>query len=313
MNYPFANGRIAAIDNYILDRTKLAKLAKVPKKEFNAALVDLGYGEEASGNLEDLINFELLATKSLVDEISPQKFFTDLFFLENDAINIKTIYKMKIFGYKNIDTFKSLGIFSRNELEDIILSGNTFTLSKELKKFFNVINEKITNVDNPRLISAIIDNALYGYILDVLKKNTNPILKEYFQARIDTTNILIIIRAKKLNWDQSQTSEMFLDGGLIPKSKILNAVIKSNITRTFTDYYQGRLDSGLSRYKENGKIERLEAYFDELILSIISVHQFDAFSIGPIIYYFLKKLAEAKNIRMIYANEEIEINNLLQY
>jgi vacuolar-type H+-ATPase subunit C/Vma6 len=45
----------------------------------------------------------------------------------------------------------------------------------------------------------------------------------------------------------------------------------------------------------------------------MSEYKNDAFGIGIIMYYYLKKLAEAKNIRYIYANQEVDIDNLLDY
>ena len=313
MNYPYANGRIAAIDNDILDRTQLSKLLKTSKSDFVATLVDLGYGNNTDGNLEDLINREISDTKVLLDEISPQKEFTDLFYLENDLINIKAIYKMKIFGYDNFSSFKSLGIFSREQVEKIILSNNFEGLSPEYKSLFTDINKVLEGIDNPRLISAKIDNAVYRFLLKILKKHQNPILKQYFQFRIDTANILTIIRAKRLGWEVEQCGEMFIDHGLISIEDLTKAFYANDLSKMFTTYYQGKLDNGLKGYHDNDNVNRLEMYFDELILELMANYRYEAFSIGPIVYYFLKKQAEAKNIRLIYANDNLDINDLLRY
>ena len=39
----------------------------------------------------------------------------------------------------------------------------------------------------------------------------------------------------------------------------------------------------------------------------------ESFSIGPIIYYYLQKISEAKNIRMIYASTYFNPSDLLDY
>lgn len=312
MNYPYANGIIAAIDNRILDLTQFAKLIKVKRSDFINTLIELGYGESHNTQLDTLINNEISRTKALLDEISPQKHFTDLFYLENDVINIKALYKAKIFAIDN-KFIKNLGIFSYPELEDIILNDNLNHLPKDIKKLFTDINTEIADLDNPRLISTRIDNALYRYLLRILEKHRNPILKQYFQARIDIANILTIIRAKALKWDLGQTIEMFIEGGLINKAYLRSAFALKNINNAFRDFYNGRLDNGLRAYSESGNINDLEKYFDELILEMMAEYRFDPFSIGPIVYYFLKKQAEAKNIRLIYANDDIEINKLLKY
>ena len=55
---------------------------------------------------------------------------------------------------------------------------------------------------------------------------------------------------------------------------------------------------------------------DKLMLEEIKRFKYDAFDIGPVIYYYLLKVAEAKNIRMIYAqagNEQVDMSQLLEY
>ena len=45
MNYPYANGTIAAIEEKILDKNKLSKLLQKQPQEVIKSLADLGYGE----------------------------------------------------------------------------------------------------------------------------------------------------------------------------------------------------------------------------------------------------------------------------
>ena len=72
MNYPYANGYIKAIENKLLDRTKLAKLFKTDKEEFYDALLDMGYGVSGS-TVEELIESELSVLRKTIDEITPEK------------------------------------------------------------------------------------------------------------------------------------------------------------------------------------------------------------------------------------------------
>lgn len=313
MNYPYANGRIAVIENKILDRSKLLKLTKVEKKDFIPTLIDMGYSESGFTSLEEVIDKEILFIKTLLEEISPDKEFTDLFYLENDAINIKAMYKSKIYGINNPIKFMVYGIFSKAKLEDIIINNNLFGLDNDLKSMFNNINNDLEEVTNPRIVSAIIDNAIYGYLLKVLKKNKNPILKQYFQAKIDLANVLINVRVKRLGWDLAITKDMYIDGGVIKTEELEIAFNLKSMTNVFSNYYHNKLSKGLMKYAEDGDVNQLEMYFDELMLDIMSEYKFDAFNIGPIVYYFLKKQAEAKNIRLIYANQNLEISNLIKY
>ena len=95
MNYPYANGIISVIENKVLDRNKLYVLSTYEKKEFIKVLLAMNYGGSGE-NLEDLIASENNRVKDLLKEISPKKEDTNLFYLVNDAQNIKILYKIKI-------------------------------------------------------------------------------------------------------------------------------------------------------------------------------------------------------------------------
>ena len=46
---------------------------------------------------------------------------------------------------------------------------------------------------------------------------------------------------------------------------------------------------------------------------MMKVYRDDAFDIGPMIYYYLLKQAEAKNIRLIYGTTELGLGELIDY
>ena len=108
MDFPFANGVVKAIESGLLDRAKYAKLAKIDRNEFPAVLSSFGYGSQET-DLESLIRSELTELKRLIDEITPDPRATALFFLPNDAINLKILWKEKQFGIARPERLSTLG------------------------------------------------------------------------------------------------------------------------------------------------------------------------------------------------------------
>jgi len=313
MNYPYANGQVKALENKLLDRNKLTKLMKINKNDFLKTLIDLGYGYSNSKNIEEIINDELLNIKKLFDEISPQKKYTDLFFLAYDAINIKAFYKSKIFKVDNHDLFVQTGIIPKDILKLAIFEEDYSLLSKEYQKLLININDKVQELDNPRIISAIIDNSIFQFILQ--RSNNNDSLQTYFQGFIDFANVLTFIRSLRINWKFKDFSNMYLENGKISLDVYENLYELSNeaIMKGFNNYYNEKVTKGLRVYYDSKDLSLLERHFDKLLLELMSEFQHDSFGIGPIIYYYLKKQAEAKNIRLIYASNDVQINDLLIY
>lgn len=310
MNYPYAVGSVKVVEANILDRNKLAKLFKLNNEEFIKTLIDLGYGNTNSNNLEEIINSEILTTKTYLDSITPDKRHTDLFYFASDAINIKAMYKNKFFNVKQ-DIYVNFGVFDKELLTKAIYHEDYQGLSKSLIKLFKAINRQLEGITSPRELSAIIDKAIFNYIF---KENSNQTLKVYFKAFVDFNNVVTFVRSRNLNWQVDKFLEMFIDGGEIDKNVFLSAFEVSKDTESFfKDYYQDKIAKGLKAYFEKEDLDVLERYFDKLILTIMQEYRHDSFGIGPIIYYFLEKQAEAKNIRMIYAQSDIEVYDLLEY
>ncbi len=316
MDYLYANGIIKAIDNNVLDKNRLSKLLHLDKQSLLKTLTDMGYGSnDHNDNLEDLINSELSKVKTLLESISPNKEFTDLFFLQYDALNIKILWKMKIFKLGSKKLLVDYGSIDKEVLSKAILEDDYGEIKPGLKSLLKSISDKVSELNNPRLVSAYIDNSVYSYAFKQLGMFPNKNLKPYFEVSIDIANVLTLVRSLKLNWDVNQYLEMFIDGGKVSKNTFIDVYGSSNdaIVKAVSDFYGNRLAIGLSSYFTNKDLDKLEKYYSELLLIVMKDYEYDSFNIGPLIYYYLKKQAEANNIRLIYADSNIELNGLIEY
>lgn len=314
MNYPYANGYIKAIENKLLDKGKFAKLCKTDKPDFYDALVDLGYGSYGS-TVEELIESELSELRKTIDALTPEKKYTDLFFLSLDCINIKAYYKMKLFSKIDPDFYTKNGNLEKEKLQKAIFENDYTELPKTYQKFLSKLDEDLKGIENPRTLSAKIDNAIFKFIHDSLALSYKPALKTYFGLTADLKNILSLIRSRKLGWEYNDFQDMFIVGGEIPLASFENIYTKNDeeLLKAFKAYYQEKLYPGLKQYFENEDLNALERYFDNFLLETMKVFRNDAFGIGPIFYYYLVKEAEAKNIKTIYASENPALSDLIEY
>lgn len=312
MNYPYANGQIKALENNIFDKMKYSKLIKTPKEDYLKVLGELGYSHEAN-TLEEMINEELAEVKALIDKLSPQKQYTDLFFLANDALNIKVMYKKKLFNV-NMDVFIGTGTISKELMKEAVFEGRLYDLPRDYQELFENINSSISGETNPRILSSKIDNCVYDFIFKRLNSAADA-LRKYFGALIDFTNVLTFIRCRRLNWDYSEFIQMYLNNGTISLYTFKTSYELGNdaVITNFRIYYFEKIVKGLKTYYESNDLSLLEFHLNSLLLEIMKEYKNDTFGIGPIIYYYLEKKAEATNIRLIYANNEIDLVDLIEY
>ncbi len=306
MNYPYASGTIKALETKVLDRNKLLVLAKYDKTEFVKVLLAMNYGSEGT-TLEEVITSEQQRVRTLIDSITPSKEDTDLFYLVNDAQNLKLIYKIKKYDLNRLDLINDNGTIKKEELIDAVNNHQFNNLTKNKKDLIKMLDEKIEKASNPKILSAIIDNTIYNY---ALKKTKNHILRKYLTIKIDVTNVISMMRSKNLNWDYPEYEGMIIDGGNITKDKLqsIYGLDSEKRIKALEPYYEGCLAKTL---KDVESIANIEILFDRFIISEMAKYKDDPFTIGPMIYYYLLKLSEAQNIRLIYSNKNIELKNLI--
>ncbi|MCK9471143.1 MAG: V-type ATPase subunit [Bacilli bacterium] len=314
MNYTYVNSQIKVIEESILDKNDFLKLSKVSKNEFLKTLVDLGYGSSGD-SLEKIINNELYNIKKHLDEVSPKKEHTDLFFLLDDAVNIKYLYKLKTFKLRDASMFLNRGNFLEADLRSAILENDYSAFNKDYTKLLTNIEKNVSHITDPRVLSGLIDSMIYDFILKKVRLTFNEPLSTYFKTRIDFSNILSFVRIKNLHWKFEDNKEMFISGGNISVKVIedLFNLKDEDVIRSLQPYYNEELSKILDDFYKTKDLNILEIKLDRLQLKLMRPFKDDAFGIGIIMYYYLKKLAEAKNIRYIYANPDIDIDNLLEY
>lgn len=317
-NYPYANGTIKSIENAILDRNKLFKLATLDKKLFVKTLTEMDYGTDAT-DLESMISSELMKVKELIVSLTPSPDNTFLLFITNDAQNIKVLYKTKYFGDHGLDYSRLLvntGSIDCEALEKAILLDDMSMLSKSETKLITEIANQVKDLDNARLLSATIDNTIFQVALK--KAKGSKCFVTYFKSLIDFTNVITLIRSRNLGWEENKFKEMFINGGTIKETVFLESYhLKRDqkgietLLRNFREYYQENITKILKDYFDKNNLNRLETQMDGLLIKIMAEYKNDAFDVGPMLYYYLEKNAEAKNIRTLYASQNIELSDLL--
>lgn len=306
MNYPYANGIISVIENKVLDRNKLYVLSKYEKKEFIKVLLAMNYGGSGE-TLEDLIASENNRVKDLLKEISPKKEDTNLFYLVNDAQNIKILYKKKVYNLDKYDLLSENGTMDLEILSQAIIDNNFTNAPKRLKELVTKINSHLTDDINPKNLSSLIDNSIYSY---AIKATNNHILKKYLTYRIDFNNVISMLRSKNLNWNKSEYFKMFLDNGSISKNVLENVyeASKEELIKCLEVFYDGKISKVL---KKITSLDECQLEFERLMLELMKEYKNEPLNIGPVIYYYLLKQAEAQNIRILYSLDKVDIKDLL--
>lgn len=307
-SFLFAVGRIKALESNLLDHAQWQRLSEADEKEGMKILEEAGYGQEAEDkkDLEALIGCETVAVRSLIAEISPDPVLTDLFLLPTDGHNIKVMLKSILMRTEANDLLLAGGCLDWDLLAKSMESGDYDDLPEALAEAL----KKAENQEDPRILSAIVDNGIYAHILRVLESHKNALLKDYYLSKIDFTNVLTIIRCNVLSWEMSKVRPLLLEGGEIDEKTLLDALgIPWDMLskQLATGRFSSLLKEALDEYAQNHDITTLEQCLESASLDIIHEERNDSFGIGPIANYLLMKLNEGRALRIMFAGKRAGI------
>jgi len=314
MDFPFANGVVKAIESGLLDRPKYAKLAKTDRVDFPSVLSGFGYGS-GENDLESLIRSELTELKRRIEEITPDPQATSLFFLPNDAINLKILWKEKRFGIPRPEQLSVLGAFAPEIWVQAVVADDLSGLPSWILPLWEEVARLARSAYSSRTLSAGIDSAIFRFVFRSVKGLPWVALKSYFRQYADLHNVITLVRARALRWEWTPLSEMILPGGLLSEELLIEAWNQSDwdlFARVFRDVYEEKITRALKRYGEIRDLDALEGALDQLLLDLSGEYRHDPFGIGPIVYYYLKKTAEAKNLRLLYTEGSAGMAKLLE-
>ena len=151
--------------------------------------------------------------------------------------------------------------------------------------------------------STVIDQTIFDYFLINLNLLTSCLKKPIFKTYIEIRPTYFNSSLPRIKWDRNTCKEMLLTHGGIELSRFLESysLPLEKLSKLWETEYNGQISRIIKAYNEHQNLDMTHNALDKLMLEEIRRFKYDAFDIGPVIYYYLLKLSEAKNIRMIYA------------
>lgn len=311
-SYPFAVGRIRGLERRLLNQSDFNRIAEQSSALAVKFLADSGYGIGAENreDADELIDAEMEILYRTIDELTPDKEITDLFFITQDAVNLKLLLKARLLGETIEDGELSRGIFNVSLLKSSVDTRKYNDIPEKLTDALAGVEKMIDeeavlgNID-PFAVSTEVDKAIYGFAFDRLSKKKNPFVLKYYKAKVDFTNFLSMLRARALGWKKENFSQVIIDGGDIDKKTLLDSYdLAPDALDQKVKFFGGLIKAirrGLEVYLDgDNSINAAAAVFDQALKDIAAEERYDSFGIGPIVNYITKKTDEAARLRVLF-------------
>ncbi|MEA4912577.1 MAG: V-type ATPase subunit [Oscillospiraceae bacterium] len=307
-NYPYAVGRIRVLESGLLGDAKLARLAELPYEAARKQLADWGFAAEypVREDVDGLIDFRRREIRDIIYELTPEPALTDLFYLEYDATNLKLLLKERLLGGgETVAAQLTPGIFDPVLLDDVTNTKDYTPLGEPLCSLMNDVEARMALQSDPRVLSAMVDDAVFQFIFSALRTHKNEFCARYFRSKADFTNILSLLRARALRFSENDLAQMLVSGGSIPSDAItacLPLEAEQLAPRLVGEDNEKAVRAALSAYAAQG-VEAAAQALQRALLDVGLLEWEDPFGIGPLAAFLLRGEYECRALRRMFARK----------
>jgi V/A-type H+-transporting ATPase subunit C len=306
--YTYAVARINALSTKLLDRVFVSRMLAAEPDEILRILGETAYAESLAGvegpaQLEKGLIRELKKTHALLGKICPDKSLIALFRIRYDFHNLKAMLKSRLTGLPYSDSIIDLGTYGIDELSAAVGEGAYRFVPEHIRDTALNALEEYDKAGALYAISYTCDRSMWTYLLQNALKLRNRVVINLFREYINLANIKSFFRVKEFAENREVFERYFIPGGSYSLDfffRHLDAQLSHFLDHLAKTRYEHHIVShGLRMWPEDKSFWRMEVASDNLILHQFSNMRMMLFSIAPLIYYLLRKEAEAKLIRTI--------------
>ena len=301
-SYAYACARVSALSKRLLDDTALKRMAEGSMGDALRILIDDRYGnlpDAGEGDGERMIERELIAMREEVRSLSPEPAITDLFLLQSDVMNLKTLIKARLLDQKDV-AWQAGGLYDREILEKAVSDQDYAFLPEDMVPELVALEKRLAVSVEPQLISIALDRAYLRHALKATAKDKG--FSHYFKAKADFDNVLTFLRVRAMGGGRGMLKDVLLVEGGIPFKAFFEGydlsvegfgrMVESSVCRR-------ALATALDRMYGTGNIGEVEKARDNYLMSLIAARKHDAMSLYPVVGYIIAKEREAQNVRLI--------------
>ena len=189
-SYVYACARISALENGLLDRKTVKRMAAGSLKDAMRILLDARYGgipDATAADCERMIENVRRQTALDIRELSPEPELTDLFLLATDIHNLKLLIKARLLEQGDVE-FLEGGLYEREQLKTAVAEQDYRLLPRQLAEALNALEDRLKVEVQPQRVSVALDalpgEMLEGTVSSVSAVGTRAAAGAQFEVRV---------------------------------------------------------------------------------------------------------------------------------
>lgn len=305
-DYTYASGKIRALEPKLLDTTDIERMVDAPDIDTAfKVLNDTDYGdnllEVTPVNYRQALSDDYLQLYNLLKDLIPDKNLFKLIFIDRDMVNVKLLFKQKYFNIDVTANLKENCVYPSEDFKKYIIDGEVSNLDKDAKKLIDKITAELKEEETPARISTVVTQKYFEFLKILSKKVGNELVNNYVISQIDTANLKILLRGKRLNMDLKTFTDQLIVGGNIEIHDLTTAFEEGiKLIRTqISHYYDEATVMSFDRFLEDDLLYNFEKDLEDYKTKTLDKVKYIAYGPEIILAYHNAKQNAVANIRII--------------
>lgn len=296
----YACGRVGVLGKSALHRVQLERLmATHTFEEARRTLTDIGFIAGESTDFQAAADAHVNRACELLEKVTPEPELTGCFQLRYDIHNLKVLIKSRFLAQKP-RFLSDCGALPVETLRHAVTEHKYGQLPMVLKDALNTLEKELARHFDPMLIDTELDRAMYRLIFERLQKISYPSVHQYFTAKVDMQNYIMLLRAKAMRKDAAFFGRLYLPGGSIKESSFVRAFDDpERLSRLMIHYGDKVSRAAVLCATDSAKLPLMEKTADDYLYRIFS--DVKTQSIEMLIAYLLRAQRESTDVRLIMA------------
>lgn len=303
--YHQVNPLIRAKELELLGSGMLEKLIQAKDiQEVGELLKTTSYGSLVHPGFEHTFNEEMKKEQAQLftwlTEVAPEKEVVWIYTMRFTFHNLKVLTKGDYLEQTYDQLFVPDGFYSIQELKEVIRTGESETLPKELIASVQEVKEYLKESAVLQGIDVIYDRHFLKTQRLVGERLGYPELLDEIIHFIDLTNVILLIRGLYQGQSRAFMHSVLSDAGAISKEELLDFVGKNPLE--FKEYLKAsvyREELGPILSEETLDPALLERFKDNYLTDLYQIAQTQAFGPLPLLAFLNAKEVERKNLQLI--------------
>jgi len=306
--YAYASGVIRGLENYLLTRGDYQKVFDSDANQLGAVLTELGYGG-GERNPEHALDTAIENTFAILDSLSKNRQFTDIWRMQYDIRNLQAILKAHFFG----EEFPPMTQFGTIPADKLIreTEAELNNEKNELPELFVECVAEAKRIHNTYHSPVAIDIALDRKFIERSRQKLvgSEYFVRWFALYADWVDVKSFVRIVGSKLPHKLFSEGFIRGGDIPEEKFTQALEHDveSIPGIFLLTEYGRQLFEVIKKTFAGELEPLDIFFRTKLIMHYRYTKYCLFGSELLWAFAGTKLEEIGSLRTILRAKSAEL------